>query len=620
MLKPNELRAKYLNFFRAKNHQIIPSASLVPENDPTTLFTSSGMQPLVPFLLGKTHPLGKRLANSQKSFRSTDIEEVGDNRHTTFFEMLGNWSLGDYFKKEQLPWFFEFLTQEIRLDPQKLYVTVFRGDSKIGIPSDQESVAIWKNLFQKAGIDAIEISNPEEKGLENGRIFSYDSTKNWWSRSGLPSQMPIGEPGGPDSEIFYDFGAELQIHENSKFKNQPCHVNCDCGRFLEIGNSVFMEYVKTEKGFELLPQKNVDFGGGLERILAALNHDPDVFKTELFLPIIQKLGELSGQKYEGSEIQKKPFRIISDHVKAATMLASDGVFPSNKDQGYFSRRLLRRATVYAKKLGIEKNFLSDLVPVISQIYEDVYPEVKSQEAVIQKYFTEEEEKFRQTLNHGLKEFEKINTEGLKVINGKQVFDLYQSYGFPLELTVELAEEKSLKVDHEGFEKEKEKHQALSRAGAKQKFCGGLVDHSEQTTKLHTATHLLHQALRHVLGAHVKQAGSNITPERLRFDFSHPEKMTPEQLQKVEAEVNSVIERELPISMEITTVPEAKKFGALALFEDKYQDKVKLYRVGDYSIEVCAGPHVGCTGELGHFRIIKEESVGRGLRRIKANLS
>ncbi|KKP69279.1 hypothetical protein A2X44_02725 [candidate division CPR3 bacterium GWF2_35_18] len=617
MLTPNELRQKYLDFFVKQGHKIIPSASLLPENDPTTLFTSCGMQPLVPYLLGKEHPLGMRLTDSQKSFRSNDIEEVGDNRHTTFFEMLGNWSLGDYFKSKQLPWVFEFLTSEIKLDPKNLYVTVFRGNKNINIPRDDEAINIWKNLFKSVGIEAEVVDGAEKKGLGNGRIFSYED--NWWSRSGIPDKMPIGEPGGPDSEVFYDFGADLMIHEKSRFKAQKCHVNCDCGRFLEIGNSVFMEYVRTEKGFEKLPKANVDFGGGFERILAAINNDPDVFKTELFQPIIRKLEDLSGQKYEGFENNKRPFRIISDHIKAATMLAADGVFPSNKDQGYFSRRLLRRSVVYAKKLGIDKNFLSDLIPVVTKIYAEVYPEVKKQEGTIQKYFSEEEERFRKTLNHGLKEFEKLITDNLKKISGKQVFDLYQSYGFPIELTVELAEEKGLDVDFVEFEKEKQKHQEISREGAKQKFSGGLADQSEQTTKLHTATHLLHQALRNILGEHVKQSGSNITPERLRFDFSHPEKMTPEQITKVEAEVNSVIQKDIPITMEITTVPEAKKAGALALFEDKYQDKVKLYKVGYYSVEVCGGPHVEHTGILGKFRIKKEEGIGRGLRRIKAVL-
>ena len=407
----HDIRRLYLDYFEKQGHAIVPSSSLLPENDPTTLFTGSGMQPMVPYLLGQKHPLGTRLTDSQKCFRSQDVEEVGDNRHTTFFEMLGNWSLGDYFKAEQIPWMYGFLTRELKLDPARLYFTCFRGLTEIGIPRDEESAELWRNLLQTDGVDAGIADFPERDGLQGARIFYYDEKKNWWSRAGVPGAMPIGEPGGPDTEMFWDFGAEGRRHENSAWRELPCHVNCDCGRFMEVCNSVFMQYQKQADGsFKELPKKNVDFGGGFERILAAINNDPDVFKTELFQPIIRKLEDLSGQKYEGFENNKRPFRIISDHIKAATMLAADGVFPSNKDQGYFSRRLLRRSVVYAKKLGIDKNFLSDLIPVVTKIYAEVYPEVKKQEGTIQKYFSEEEERFRKTLNHGLKEFEKLITD------------------------------------------------------------------------------------------------------------------------------------------------------------------------------------------------------------------
>ena len=622
MITPDDLRRKYLSFFKNRNHSILPSASLVPENDSTTLFTGSGMQPLVPYLLGKDHPQGKRLVNSQKCFRAVDIEEVGDNRHTTFFEMLGNWSLGDYYKEEQLSWFFEFLTQEIKLDPSRLYVTVFRGNKEIGISRDEVSAAIWQRLFNLQSVDAKIVDNAERMGLQKGRIFSYGEKENWWSRSGMPQEMPIGEPGGPSSEVFFDFGADLKIHENSPFSDAPCHVNCDCGRFFEIGNSVFMEYVKSGKIFTKLPKKNVDFGGGFERIYAVLADSPDIFMTNLFLPIINRLTELSGRKYEGTREEKKPFRIITDHIRAAVLLASDGVYPSNKDQGYFSRRLIRRSVVYGKKLGIERNFLSELIPVVADIYKEVYGDISQKEETIKKYFIEEEERFRQTLNRGLREFERIvNEKGdtHRKLEGKQAFDLYQSYGFPLEMTQEFAHERGLAVDVDGFTKEKQEHQEKSRQGARQKFTGGLADHSIETTRLHTATHLLHQALRNVLGNHVKQAGSNINAKRLRFDFTHPKKMKEAEIDRIETEVNSIIQKKLPVSIEVVSVQDAKKKGALALFEGKYQDKVKLYRVGKYSVEVCGGPHVKSTSELGKFRITKQESIGRGLIRVKAVL-
>ena len=634
----NELRQAFLTFYKERGHAIIPSAKIIPENDPTTLFTGSGMQPMVPYLLGQKHPLGTRLTDSQKCFRSKDIEEVGDNRHTTVFEMLGNWSLGDYFKKEQLSWFFEFLTSVVKLDPQRLFVSVFRGDEALGIPRDGESVAIWKELFSSVGIEAIDIDNTETGGMQGGRIFYYPANKNWWSRSDSINTMPIGEPGGPDSEVFFDFGVELKLHENSIWADKPCHPNCDCGRFIEIGNSVFMEYIRTEKGYEKLPQKNVDFGGGLERTLAVANGTPDVFQTDLFTPIITKVEALTGHTYGENEETTRSFRVIADHLRAATMIAVDGVYPSNKDQGYFSRRLLRRAIRYGKKLGLEKPFLHELVPCVVIIYKEAYPEVvEAQEKIIQ-IFSEEEAKFRKTLDRGLAEFRKILPDIKKAYeklkdenkgdivdyeNGKRAFYFYETYGFPLEFYREELESEGIPVHQEVLQQQyvdaRKAHQDLSRAGAAQKFAGGLADHGEATTKLHTATHLLHEALRRVLGETVKQSGSNITLERLRFDFSYSEKLTDEQVTMVQDIVNEQIEKKLPVTMEMMTVEEAKKKGALALFGEKYGEQVKVYKVGDYSIEVCGGPHVENTGELGHFTITKQENIGKELRRIRAVL-
>lgn len=612
MLSPNALRHKYLDFFKQNGHVIIPSSPIVPENDPTTLFTGSGMQPMVPYLLGEKHPLGTRIVDSQRCFRSQDIEEVGDNRHTTFFEMLGNWSLGDYFKAEQLRWFFTFLTTEVGLDPSRLYVTVFAGSPEIHIPKDTESVEIWKQLFSQVGVNANDVENAETNGMQDGRIFYYPASKNWWSRAGVPGNMPVGEPGGPDSEVFFDFGAELKLHENSPFKNDPCHVNCDCGRFMEIGNSVFMEYQKTKSGFEKLPNRNVDFGGGFERILAAANDDLDVFKTELFQPVIKQLEQIGGQSYQ-EETVKRSFRVIADHVRAAIMLALDGVEPSNKDQGYFARRLLRRSMRFAKMIGINKPFLGELVPVVVELYREPYPQLKEKELEIEKVIRAEEEKFARTLDKGIKEFEKLAYE--KEISGEQAFYLYESFGLPIEIVEEMAAEKSMTVDRDGFDQAKKAHADQSRTLSAGKFKGGLQDHSETITKLHTATHLLHQALRQVLGTHVSQAGSNITAERLRFDFTHPEKLTDEQLAAVEKIVNDQIQADLPVSFEVLTLDEALKAGALAFFGERYGEKVKVYSMGTFSKEVCGGPHVERTGVLGNFKLGKQESIGSGKRRI-----
>lgn len=630
----HEIRTKYLEFFRQQEHAVISSASLIPENDPTTLFTGSGMQPMVPYLLGEKHPEGTRIADSQKCFRAEDIEEVGDNRHTTFFEMLGNWSLGDYFKKEQIGWMFDFITKELGLDPNRIYVTVFRGDAEFGLEKDEEAVALWKEKFAEVGIDATDIDDAEENGMQGGRIFAYEAKKNWWSRAGVPGNMPVGEPGGPDAEMFWDFGPERNLHEHSEFKDQPCHVNCDCGRFMEIGNNVFMMYKRTSDGFEELPGKNIDFGGGLERLAAAVADDPDMFNIDLFTQARYVVEDLSEKKYGEDEAHTYAFRVILDHLRAATFLMSDGVLPSNKDQGYFTRRLIRRAIRYAHTLGIDCDFCADVVRAYVAEYKDAYPELTDTEETITQAVTEEEHKFRKTLETGLKKFESAVADGsVKEISAELAFDLYQTYGFPFEMTEDLAKERGMSIDGEGFKKEMEKHQDVSRQGSEAKFKGGLADHSEETTKLHTATHLLHAALRKVLGDHVAQKGSNITADRLRFDFSHGEKMTPEQKQEVEDLVNAAIQKDYPVSFAEMTVDEADEKGAIGLFGDKYDARVKVYSIGDphapaqadptsetFSREICGGPHVEHTGTLGTFKIKKEEASSAGVRRIKATLS
>lgn len=623
----HEIRQAYLDFFSKQEHHIVPSASLIPENDPTTLFTGSGMQPMVPYLLGEKHPMGKRIADSQKCFRSQDIEEVGDNRHTTFFEMLGNWSLGNYFKKEQIPWVYEFLIDELGLDAKNLYVTVFRGNDDLGIARDDEAVSLWKEVFSRAGIEAEAVDFSERDGMQGGRIFYYDESKNWWSRSGVPNNMPEGEPGGPDSELFWDFGEDFKLHEQSEFASEVCHVNCDCGRFMEIGNSVFMEYQKTPDGFVPLPNKNVDFGGGLERIGAAVNGDPDMFKMSVFDGIRTALEQSTGKQYGENENETVAFRVIMDHLRAATFLIADGVSPSNKDQGYFTRRLVRRAIRFGARLGVKTGFASEIAQAVINEYKDSYPDLAEGADHIVGELAREEEKFLKTLAKGEREFEKM-LEKSGTITGKDAFVLYSTFGFPLELTQEMAQEKSLIIDLEVFKKEFKQHQALSRAGSTQKFAGGLADHSEATVKLHTATHMLHQALRSVLGDHVLQKGSNITPERLRFDFSHPEKMTPEQKEEVQRIVNENIQNDLPVHFEILDIEDAKNRGAIGVFDDKYAQlggKIKVYFIGEqatgefFSKEVCGGPHVEKTGSMGSFRIKKEESVAAGVRRIKAVL-
>lgn len=586
MLSGNQLRQKYLDFFVAHGHKIIPSAPIVLANDPTTLFTGSGMQPMMPYLLGAPHPLGTRLTDSQKCFRAGDIEEVGDNRHQTFFEMLGNWSLGDYFKREQLAWIWEFFTKGLDLPKENLHVTLFEGDDRVG--RDEESAKIWQKL-----------------GVPNDHLHYYTAKKNWWSRSGTPDQMPTGEPGGPDSEVFYDFGTP----HDPKF-GESCHPNCDCGRFMEIGNSVFMLYQKQADGsLKELAQKNVDFGGGLERLMAAINHDPDVFKTDFFLPIIKQIETLTGKNYADEAAN---MRIIADHFKGSVMMITEGLEPSNKQQGYILRRLLRRAAlkVFRMKPNAKSVDFDAIIETIFSMYEGIYLDKLKDFDRISGVIKQEIEKFQRTVNRGLSILEKIEK-----IDGKVAFDLLSTYGFPWELTLELAKEKGQKPDREEFESEFKKHQDTSRSASTGMFKGGLADHSEVVTQYHTATHLLHQALRDVLGDKVHQSGSNLTAERLRFDFSYDKALTSEELQNVEDIINEKIERNLPVISTTTTYDAAIKSGALAFFKEKYPDQVTVYSIGDYSRELCGGPHVESTGKIGKIEIVKQESLGSSLRRV-----
>jgi alanyl-tRNA synthetase len=617
----DQLRQAYLDFFQQpdRSHAIVPSSPLVPENDPTTLFTGSGMQPMVPYLLGQSHPLGKRIADSQKCFRSQDIEEVGDNRHDTFFEMLGNWSLGDYFKNEQIKWIFDFMTNQqygLGLDPQKLYVTVFRGEESIGIPRDVEAVELWKKQFEKVGVEANDVDFSEQYGMQEGRIFYYEAKKNWWSRAGVPENMPIGEPGGPDSEIFYDFGSEHKFHERSKWKELPCHVNCDCGRFMEIGNNVFMAFQKTQQGFVPLENKNIDFGGGLERMLSAVANEPDMFKTDAFSSIIRKLEQLSGKKYDSSDEVTFAMRVVADHIRAAVLLASDGVIPDNKGQGYFSRRLVRRAIRFADKIGVSEEFLPELAEVVINMYQGFYQSVGQQRKLIIEALVTEEKKFRRTLSVGLKEIEKINS-----LDGQTAFRMYETYGFPLELTQEIAQERGQHIDNDEFLAEFEQHKQLSRTASKGMFKGGLQDQSEATTRFHTATHLLHAALRKLLGETVQQKGSNITAERLRFDFSFERALSDEEKKQVETQINAWIKADLPVTKQMMNKEEALRSGAIAFFVEKYPDEVSVYTIGldaktDWiSKELCGGPHVSRTSEIGPIKIQKEQSVSAGVRRV-----
>lgn len=627
-MNAQQIRNAYLDFFKKQQHAQIARALLVPQNDPTTLFTGSGMQPLIPYLLGEKHPDGIRLVNSQTCLRAMDIDEVGDNRHTTFFEMLGNWSLGDYFKEQQIAWFFEFLTEKVGLDPHKIYVTCFIGSKEYNIPRDDEAAAIWQKLFKQKGIDAkiVEIGSQEDgdkRGIKEGeRIFFYDDGENWWSRGGGLSKTPVGDPCGPDSEVFYDFGS--QNHDASFGKAHPAS---DSGQFMEIGNQVFMQYLHTKDGFETLPKPNVDFGGGLERIAAAAIDSPDVFKISILWPIIEKLQKLSSKDYDSHQAS---MRVIADHLRAATFLAVDGIIPSNKAQGYVMRRLVRRAIRFAFDLGIEQNFLQDVVPVIADLYHEDYPEVAKNRDQVIEVLVREEKIFRQTLRKGLKEFNKMAS---KELTGQIIFQLYDTYGFPTELTHEEAFKQGVpvaKTAQADFDKLMQQQRERSQTASKGTFKGGLGGQTLQHKKYHTATHLMYQALRDVLGDHVIQRGSNITEERLRFDFSHPEKVTPEQIKEVEKIVNEQIAKDLKVSFEEypTKVAREEK-GALGQFGDRYGDRVKVYKmIADgadkpFSFEICGGPHVDHTLQLYEdgkkFKILKEEASSAGIRRIKAVL-
>ena len=620
----NEIRKKFLDFQIKKGHKIIQPAPLVLENDPTTLFTGSGMQPLLPYLLGKEHPEGKRLANSQPSMRLQDIEDVGDPRHTTVFEMLGNWSLGDYFKEEQIRNFFEFLTKEVGLDPTKIYVTCFIGNKEYGIPKDTEAAEIWQKVFSEAGVEAkiAEIGSAadgDKRGIKPGeRIFFYDDHENWWSRGGGCETTPIGDPCGPDSEVFYDFGEELQDEE----KYGLAHPASDGARFMEIGNQVFMQYRRNEDGtFSELEKKNVDFGGGLERIAAAAIGSFDVFKISLMKPIIDKLEEISGKKYDNNTDE---MRVISDHIRGAYLLAAQGLTPSNKTQGYAMRRLIRRAILRALDLGISSNFLSEIVPIVAENYKELPDSILTHRESALDILLREENAFRKTLNKGLRELRKINKD---VLSGRDLFKLQDTYGFPLELSVEECYREGIELTEnyrQEFEEALREQRERSQTASKGMFKGGLEDHGEQTIKYHTACHLLLAALQKLISPDIVQKGSNITADRVRFDFNLDHKMTPEEISAVENQVNEWIEADLPVEFDEYEKAYARDtLKAHGQFWDKYPEILKVYTIGDFdnpiSREVCGGPHVEHTGILGHFKVKKEESSSAGVRRIKAIL-
>lgn len=585
-----DLRAMFLKFFQDHGHAVISSASVIPENDPTVLFTTAGMHPLVPYLMGQKHPAGTRLTDVQKCVRTGDIEDVGDFSHLTFFEMLGNWSLGDYFKKEMIPWSWEFLTSEkyLGLPKDRLAFTVFAGDKDC--PRDEESANLWRSC-----------------GVADDHIFYLPKENNWWGPAGVTG------PCGPDTEMF--------IITDKEPCGPDCSPACSCGRYLEIWNDVFMQYNKKEDGtFEPLAQKNVDTGMGLERTICVLNGKKSVYETDLFENILGKIAELSGKTYGEGEATTKAFRIIADHMRTSTFIMGDdrGVSPANVDQGYVLRRLIRRAVRYGMEIGMPEGFTGEIAKVIIEQYKDVYPELKRNEAFVLDQLALEETRFAKTLKQGNREFEKL-AQRVKDgrIDGESAFHLYDTYGFPVEMTCELAKDAGLTVDMEGFKECFKKHQATSQAGAEQRFKGGLADHSAQSARLHTATHLLHAALRKVLGDEVAQKGSNITAERLRFDFSFGRKMTKEEIAEVERLVNEAIDAHAPIVCEEMTVPEAQAQGAIGLFTSKYGENVKVYTMGPYSKEICGGPHATNTGDLKSFKIQKEESSSAGVRRIKA---
>lgn len=586
-MKAGELRESYLQFFEARGHRRIPSGPLLPENDPTVLFTTAGMHPLVPFLLGEPHPQGQRLVNYQKCIRTNDIDEVGDLSHLTFFEMLGNWSLGDYFKEESLTWSYEFLTGVLDLDPKRLGVTVFAGDADA--PRDDESARIWRGL-----------------GVPTERIFFLHKEDNWWG--------PVGATGpcGPDSEMFFDTGRP---------DHPGCHPGCPCGKWFEVWNNVFMEYNRTTDGrYERLKQRNVDTGMGVERTLAVLGGLDDIFLIETIYPIVEQIEHRAQARYTD---RPAPFRVIADHVRAVTFAIADGALPSNVEAGYVVRRMVRRAVRLGRDLGIMDNFCASMAECVVDLFAPVYPELAQNRERILQTLDREETRFKETLERGLRQYHKLVTRlklrGQTTISGPQAFDLFETYGFPLPLTKELAQEGGYTVDENGFETEYQAHRQLSRQKAEGKFKGGLADQTEQTTRLHTATHLVHQALRLVLGPSVRQMGSNITAERLRFDFSYPDKLSDEQLRQVEDIVNEQIAKDLPVRFEIMPLQAALQSGALAFFGEKYGEQVKVYSIGSFSKEVCGGPHVSRTGELGRFRVVKQAAVGQGIRRIRGVL-
>ena len=587
MISSDKLKKLYLEFFQEKGHKIIANASLIPENDPTALFISAGMHPLVPYLLGQPHTSGKKLVNVQKCLRTTDIDEVGDSNHLSFFEMLGNWSLGDYFKEESIQWSYEFLTSQkwLNIDAKRLYITVFAGDDKI--PRDTESTSIWEKL-----------------GIPKEKIFYLPKEENFWG--------PIGSVGpcGPDTEIFYDTGKE------------PCGVECQpgcpCGKYNEIWNNVFMEYNRTQDGdYELLEQKNVDTGMGVERTVAVLQGKDNVYETETFVPLIERIKKLADIDTI-SEKEIKSVRVIADHSRAATFLLAEGIAPRNVEQGYVLRRIIRGVIRHGKLLGIEEEFLGELSQIVIETYSGDYPHLKSNEVFIVAELKKEYKKFSNTLERGLRRFNRIARKKNK-IDSKDAFLLYQSFGFPIEITKELGLENDIFVDVDGFNEEFQKHQKVSRTSADKMFGSGLADHSTETVKLHTATHLLNEALRRVLEREITQKGSNITQERLRFDFNFDRKLTEQELQNIEEIVNMQIRKALPVKRIDTTLDEAVKMGSQAVFEQRYGEQVSVYTIGDFSLEICSGPHVNNTGELGRFRIIKEEGISSGVRRIRAVL-
>ena len=591
MIKANELREKFLEFFREKGHAVIPSASVIPENDPTVLFTTAGMHPLVPYLLGAHHPEGRRLTDVQKCIRTGDIDEVGDASHLTFFEMLGNWSLGDYFKKEAISWSWEFLTDKkwLGLDPDRLAFTVFAGDDDA--PRDEESYELWRSM-----------------GVKEDHLFFLPKENNWWGPAGITG------PCGPDTEMF--------IIRDVPPCGPNCSPACDCGRYLEIWNDVFMQYNKQADGsFIPLEQKNVDTGMGLERTIGVLQGVKSVYETDLFAPIIAAIEELSGKKYGQGDAQvDRAIRIVADHIRTATFILGDerGVTPSNVDQGYVLRRLIRRAVRFGLNIDMPAGSTAKLASVIVGEYKDVYPELAEKEAFICEQLNLEEERFSATINQGLKEFEKVisHIQG-SILPGKTAFRLYDTFGYPLEMTMELARERGYSVDVEGYEEAFKKHQEKSRAGSEQRFKGGLADSSEQTARLHTATHLLLGALKAVLSPDIIQKGSNITAERLRFDFNFPRKVTREELDKIEAWVNEAIAAGVDVQMEEMPVEQARESGATGTFSSRYGERVKVYTIGKYSKEICGGPHARNTADLQGFTIKKEESSSAGVRRIKA---